>query len=205
MHYYSSSGEPRHFEGKGGKPTTLREFRKNPDWRPGVTTIQKVWAKPGLVQWQIQQAILSSLTLPRIDGENDTDFAKRVAKDATDESKKAMDKGTQIHDAIERGEGPWYLGLSHELSERGLTIVSQEKVVVSKYYAGKYDMIVCNAMGDECVVDIKGQSYGEKGPNIYPEWVEQLAAYKHACDPAPLGCMSVVFHREDPQQWVFHE
>jgi len=45
--FYDKHGEPRHFEGKDGKRTTLREARKlNPF--PSVTTINQIIAKPAL-------------------------------------------------------------------------------------------------------------------------------------------------------------
>lgn len=69
---------------------------------PGVTTVLKVQSAPGLVKWQVRQALMSALTLPRREGESLDDFMERADRDAQEQGNKARDKGTELHTALER-------------------------------------------------------------------------------------------------------
>jgi len=60
-HWYDGEGNPRHFEGKDGKGTTLREARKL-DLYPSVTTIGQVKYKFGLEKWKIETVCRYALT-----------------------------------------------------------------------------------------------------------------------------------------------
>jgi hypothetical protein len=102
-HWYALDGSPCYtIEGKTGqRNTTLRDARLM-NLVPSVTTITKCAAAPGLVNWMVDQAILSALTLPRREGEPEADWLKRVKQDSKETARKAADRGTQIHGAIER-------------------------------------------------------------------------------------------------------
>lgn len=72
-HWYFPDGSPLHeverADGKGTRPTNLRDARKLGLY-PSVTNILSVLAKPGLNAWKQEQAILAALTLPRRSGES---------------------------------------------------------------------------------------------------------------------------------------
>ena len=71
QHWYDRDGTPRYeVRAKDGsmRPATLRDARKF-GWYPGVTSIIKCAAAPGLERWKAEQTILSALTLPRSEGE----------------------------------------------------------------------------------------------------------------------------------------
>jgi hypothetical protein len=103
-HWYDSvTGEPRYFVvGANGKerPTTLRDARKH-GWVPGVSTIQRQAAAPGLQMWKERQVLLAALTLPRIDGEPEDAYLDRIIRDSGEQARKAAERGTQIHAAIQ--------------------------------------------------------------------------------------------------------
>ena len=83
-HWYTSAGQPMHTViGANGKArsATLADARKQ-DLLPSVTNILGVVNKPALTEWKMQQAVLSSLTLPRLEGEGTDAFADRVVADA---------------------------------------------------------------------------------------------------------------------------
>jgi hypothetical protein len=66
-HWYAPDGTPRYeVMGKNGnmRPATLRDARKM-GWYPGVTSIIKCAAAPGLESWKQNQVLLAALTLPR--------------------------------------------------------------------------------------------------------------------------------------------
>jgi hypothetical protein len=103
-HWYDAkTGEPRYtIIGKNGKerPTTLRDAREH-GYVPSVTTIMKQAAAPGLERWKINQTLLAALTLPRIDGETEDAYLNRIIQDSQEQARKAAEKGTQIHAAIQ--------------------------------------------------------------------------------------------------------
>lgn len=209
MHYYTKEGEPRHFEGKDGKPTTLREARKN-NWLPSVTTIiGDAIRKPALEKWMVGQAILSALTLPRNVDESNEDFAKRIQADMSDESKQARDVGSEIHAQVESGEGEHAAAFQELCTELGWQVIEQEFACVGPDYAGKADLKIRDSFGQVLMVDLKGQDWEPEGkkkkPYIYDDWLYQLAAYADTDKPNTYaGLVSVVFHRKDPKLWHVH-
>ena len=82
-HWYDHKGNAKYtLIGKNGKErnTTLRDARKL-ILVPSVTGILGIAAKPGLVNWMIDQGISAALTLQRLEGESDYDFLNRVKLD----------------------------------------------------------------------------------------------------------------------------
>ena len=104
-HWYTLEGKPLYtLVGKNGKErnTNLRDARKL-NLVPSVTTILDVAAKPGLVNWQINQGINAALTLPREKDETDEQFLYRVRQDSKEQAEKAAEQGTIIHADINMG------------------------------------------------------------------------------------------------------
>jgi hypothetical protein len=102
-HWYTRSGEPCYeIKGANGnmRPTTLRDARKL-DLVPSVTTIIRQAAAPGLQMWKERQVLLAALTLPRIDGEPEDAYLDRIIRDSGEQARKAAEKGTAIHAAIQ--------------------------------------------------------------------------------------------------------
>lgn len=110
QHWYDRDGTPRYeviAKGTGlPRPTTLSDAKKH-GYLPSVTTICKIMASPGLENWKLEQTILASLTLPRIEGESAQALIARIWQDSKAEAEAAADFGTKAHKAIEqaiRGE-----------------------------------------------------------------------------------------------------
>ena len=104
-HWYTLEGKPLYtLVGKNGKErnTNLRDARKL-NLVPSVTTILDQAAKPGLVNWQINQGINAALTLPREENETDEQFLYRVRQDSKEQAEKAAEQGTIIHADINMG------------------------------------------------------------------------------------------------------
>lgn len=102
-HWYDRAGNPVWtVKGAQGQDVTpdLRHARKL-GLLPGVTSVIKVQSAPGLVNWMIDQALMSALTLPRVEGESLDDFKKRAQRDSQEQGNKARDKGTDLHTALE--------------------------------------------------------------------------------------------------------
>lgn len=110
-HWYDRDGTPRYeVMAKNGKmrPATLKDARKF-GWYPGVTSIIRCGAAPGLVRWQVDQGILAALTLPRKGDETHDALMAAIRADADEQARKAREWGTRFHAAIQghyEGQAP---------------------------------------------------------------------------------------------------
>lgn len=210
-HWYLRDGTPFHTVPLKKDPTktratTLRDARDKAAL-PSVTNILGVMAAPQLEAWKREQAVLAALTLPRIKGETDDQFARRVVDDADSISKTAMDLGTRVHAAAEahlRGQPAPVDFEAVALLQPAIPLLNQfdistvEQVVVSKSggYAGRLDMAGIHESGRHAVVDIKTQNVkknaaGNPAPSFYDKWPLQLAAYAEALGWDSKECMLV--------------
>lgn len=155
-HYYDpTTGEPRHFvkkkDGSGDRPSTIKDCRDN-GWVPSCTTVLKLLHKEALVQWQIEQGILSAVTTPRLPNETDDAFVYRIVhvdKTAEQEGQIARDKGTAIHAALEAYFSGQPVPPEMEQTVRPVIdalisrgeMASSEVVLVGAGYAGRTDLI----------------------------------------------------------------
>lgn len=112
-HWYDSEGNPRHFEGKDGKATTLREARKL-NLYPSVTTIGNIKAKFALTNWLQEEVAMTAAELLLdclsvdgdlriyLDTETDREWAKSVVKASREKTMAKADEGADIHDILEK-------------------------------------------------------------------------------------------------------
>lgn len=185
-HWYAKDGSPAYqIKGANGnvRNVTLRDARKL-NLFPSVTTILGVAAKPQLEQWKVRQAILSALTLPRLDGETDDAYAVRALQDSKEQSIKAAARGTLMHEMIERhllGRvidaefKPFVEPVIAYLDQRfpGMDWDAERSFVSSCGYGGKIDL-----SGKEVVIDFKTKDFTDPaGIKGYDEQGIQLAAY----------------------------
>src|SRR4029077_3837007 len=82
------------------RPTTLADARKL-DLVPSVTHVLQCASKPGLEAWKATQLLQAALTLPKKEDESLDDYAKRVIEDSREQGRKAAERGTELHAAIE--------------------------------------------------------------------------------------------------------
>jgi hypothetical protein len=211
-HWYARDGKPRH-------DANLRHARKEL-LLPSVTTVLKVWPKPQLDMWKIEQAIVSALTLPRLPDEQDDAFARRVVEDMGQEVKQAAKEGTNLHELLNvrlvtgswpeaRGYAPWMMSYETWIKDNIVEVVQSEQVTTNeKYgYAGTIDLIAKTKRWGLCVLDFKSQSVKAK-PNFYNTFAMQLAAYAKSFDdnlftshtPVVDNLVSLVLDRKKPDQ-----
>lgn len=154
-HWYYQDGKPCYElpkkDGKGMKVPTLADARKL-NLLPGVSTILRVLHKEALVQWLVEQACLAILTSPRLPGEKDDDFTKRILSTERvqdQESQIARDRGTEIHDGLDllaKGQPapeaimPWIKPAYDAISKYG-DVVSTELSIAGDGYGGRVDLI----------------------------------------------------------------
>ena len=202
-HYYLASGESCHGD--------LRSARKVGAF-PSVTTILGAAgpSKQGLMNWKEEQAILSALSLPRNDGEADSDFAKRVVLDSRKEVEAAAVRGTHIHSLAEmiiNGEEPGDLVKGYEEHYAGLKewreccvskVHASESVLVNEAegYAGRVDLIA-DIHGVIEVVDFKTRKFKKDAKGItkamgYETDILQLSAYAYAFTDEGMACRNIL-------------
>lgn len=220
-HYYTVTGEPAHFvpkkSGGGTRATNIADARKL-GLLPSVTTILKILNKPALNEWLIKQAVMAVVTAPTLPGEKLDDKLVRVLeveKQQDQESQKARDTGTQIHEALELAlnDKPWDHSLeafvNPVLQWRVATgnVVWTEKVLVGDGYAGKADLLLDNELLN-CLLmtDFKTAS---KLPDK-DSWLEhkiQTAAYANGLgntgDKVIVTCNVYISTKEPGQYRVF--
>lgn len=204
----SLKGEPR--------PTTLRDARKL-GLLPSVTNILSVIAKPELTAWLQEQAVMAALTLPRIAGETEDAFAKRVVADSQTTRDGAADFGTAFHDGAERIAhtlevdradllSPWLNRYRDWYQANALTLKWTEKVLVciGLGYAGTADLLIEHPVHGLTLVDLKTTKVkpGAKA-TPYKSWCYQLAAYRHALGE-PVRCMNLIVNSTEPSDPIEH-
>jgi hypothetical protein len=193
-HWYEIDGTPAYtIIGANGKEraTTLRDAKKM-SLLPSVTTIMKEAAKPGLDNWKQNQVILSSLTLPLRENEPEADYIERIKKDASEQARKAAERGTQIHAWVQDGfediffndrEGlKFFTAAYNALSAISLVWISEKSFATAKY-AGKVDLHTPGF-----VVDIKTTDKDLTGIKTWPEHAMQLAAYRQGLGMDTARC-----------------
>jgi hypothetical protein len=195
-HWYYPDGKPM-FEieaKKGGMRSVTVKDARALGLLPSVTTVMSILDKPALSAWKQEQAILASLTLPRLENESDDDFAKRVVVDAQSVSKDAMGLGTRVHASLEI-----YLNGQSQLDQDAWEYahpvvvwlesnVDFTKPVKSELrlasaeqgFAGTTDLLCYLKDGRLALIDFKTQGTKEKYNHkisFYDEWCWQLSAY----------------------------
>lgn len=208
-HWYKADGTPAYtYLNKKGeeKPTTLREARKL-NLVPSVTTIISCASAPQLVNWKIDQAILSSLTLSRNDDETEQEYLARIKADAQEQAKKAAERGTLIHawvqDGIENGfdettDGYEYLcSVMDTLLKSGImdghrNYWTCEKSFATDRFGGKADI-----HNSEYLIDFKTKTWVDvKKLDIWDSHLMQLAAYRNGLNIPNAKCGILYIHQE---------
>lgn len=200
-HWYALDGTPCYTTlSKDGteRPTTLRDARKLA-LVPSVTTIIRQAAAPALERWKRDQLMMAALTLPRRPHESEIDWLRRVEQDSQETGRKAADRGTLIHGAIEcafrdgdysnRDLEPW-ASLAVESLENHcgqmLKWSAERSFAHELGYGGKVDLHC-----PEWIIDFKTKD-GVEGSKLYDEHYMQLAAYRRAlCPNARAGILFV--------------
>lgn len=195
-HWYKTDGSPFYtMAGTNGKErsVTLRDAKKLGGIVPSVTTILKECYKPGLEMYKIDQAIMSALTLPRMGGELEADWVKRVKMDAKEHSRIRAEEGTAIHGYVQRGfeldeltdkEFTYYKAAVDETARTiGKQNWSCEKSFATGDYGGKVDLHT-----ELFVLDIKTKNGSLDDVKLYDEHFMQLAAYRTGLDVMEADC-----------------
>lgn len=220
--FYHRDGKPAYeVPSADGKKMITPDIRhaKKLGLVPSVTTIIQEAAKPGLERWKITQGILSALTLPRVESESLDAFAERAMKDSQEQAKKAAEKGTAIHAAIQQayqtgqrttGE-PYFdyvnavaIAIENEFPP-SLKWQSEASFASILGFGGKTDLCRANEE-DEVVIDFKTKEFGEEAKKLaWDEHCIQLAAYRMGLELPKAVCANVFVSVNNPGLVYIHE
>ncbi len=155
----------------------------------------------------MRQLVMSALTLPKPDGMSLDDFTAKIEADAAEEGKRAAERGSEVHGAIQK----YCAGQTHPLYARHLAALDEalrpygidltkgesERTFVTDTYGGTVDW-----MDDRFVVDWKSKVRIDDKTVAYdlPHGV-QLAAYDRG---KGRRLLNVFVGIEDAKVWV-HE
>lgn len=208
-HWYGRDGSPCYTViGKNGKErnTTLRDARVY-NLLPSVTTIIRCAAAPGLENWKLEQMLLAALTLPRNEGESEEAWMNRVRQDSRETARKAADRGTEIHGAIEKHFlglppteelYPFVKGVTKALTEHfGEQLWAPERSFAHPLgFGGKCDLHTKAGM---IAIDFKGKDFSDPAEcKQYDEHLMQGAAYLQGFGIYPGRFANVFFSRNNP-------
>lgn len=199
-HWYDRAGKPCYtIVGKNGKEraTTLRDAREH-RYVPSVTSIIRCAAAPGLEIWKQNQVLMAALTLPRRPDEPEAQWLERVVQDSKEQGRKAAERGTAIHAAIQghyEGEPP---AEEYWLHVRGTMGAVEGWLDLQPWkpersfshplgYGGKCDLS-CNI----AVLDFKTKEFGPDDKlKTWDEHAMQLSAYRYGLDIPEARCAIV--------------
>ena len=217
-HWYAKDGAPMYtVTAKNGeqRSTTLRDAKKL-GLLPSVTTIMKAAASPGLEAWKMNQMMLAALTLPRGEGENEESFIKRIQADSKEHARKAAERGTQVHTAIEQFfDGhinaddlpylePVYKAVNNTFGN--LVWAVEKSFATESGFAGKVD--IHSRDGEGVVADFKTKEFTkdtlEKVAG-FDENVMQLAAYRYGLNLPKARCANIFVSVTEPGLVVVKE
>jgi hypothetical protein len=197
-HWYLPDGSPAYrIIGKNGKErnSTVKDAREH-GLLPSVTTIIGCASKPALDVWKQQQAILSALTLPRLEDESEEDWLSRVVSDSKETAKQAAERGTQIHGVIEAFyEGiyipelpPYVRAVESAINEHfGSQLWISEKSFAYGGFGGKCDLVAKSGF----VVDFKTTEKDLDKLDYFFDHQMQLAAYRQGFEMPKARCAIV--------------
>lgn len=205
LHWYDRKGLPCYtVKAKDGsdRPTTLRDARKLL-LVPSVTAIIRCADRPGLTNWMIDQGILAALTLPRLENEPEADYLKRIKQDSREQARKAAEKGSAIHAAIQgHYEGiapaeeywPYLKGVLEVVKAHGNGWKAEQSFSHPLGFGGKVDL---NNRG--VVIDFKTKEFDTtEDLRTWDEHAQQLAAYRHGLGMEKARCAIVYVSTTSP-------
>ncbi len=221
MHFYHKDGTPCYQvenKSRGGmRPSTLADAKKL-GLLPSVSEILKIVYSGGLQNWIKNQIVEAAWNIPweicgKATKEAHDAWVEAVLVKADEISRTAADKGSDIHDAIEKWfkseSVPKYEAWQHTFSQWWLEHwvnhieVQNEGYIKTDYgYGGRFDILVTTP-DTRIIIDLKTQNTKGKSFNFYRSWGRQLAAYAQALDCKRL--ISVAIDSQDPAKIESYE
>lgn len=210
QHWYREDGTTCHeLIGKNGKlrATNVRDARQLKLYPSYSTIVQAVLAKPGLDVWK-QKQLLDAVKARPFDIFTDMDdWQKKVLHEAASKSRKAAERGTEIHDKLEQAvlqgiasfeddvDRPFIEPVYNFVMETfklkmGTEIIPERSFTHPLGYAGTADLHCPD--DDGWVLDFKTKDFKEGGKvAVYGEHEMQLASYREGLEIPRAKCYNL--------------
>jgi hypothetical protein len=151
--------------------------------------------------------MLACLTLPRVEGETEERFIERIVKDSKEQGKKAAERGTTIHGALESFYEGIYLAdfMNYQTGVDGAVQGafgtpewSTEKSFCHELgFGGKVDLH--SKSGNGIVIDFKTKEFSDPSTvDAYDEQLMQLCAYRVGLGIPNARCANVFVSVTEP-------
>lgn len=193
VHYYKRDGTPAFTQPNKSKPgevrdTTLTDAKKQ-GLLPSVSAYLSMLAQPGLVDWQISEAVRAAAACPLAPGEDVEEYIDAIRLKASQQVRDASDLGSRIHASIEsffkHGKVedvtllPYIDPVLDKLNALGISPTDSERVLVNNEYgyAGTTDLLF-ELNGKKGVLDFKSKRT-KPGEKVFKSKTHrmQIAAY----------------------------
>lgn len=217
-HWYTENGSSCHeITGASGKlrPTTLRDARKLQLYPSYSTIVQAVLAKPGLDMWKQNQLLDACSTYP-YDVFDEAGWRKKVTARAAEKSRKAAERGTEIHDKMEQAiisgidkykddvdykfiEPIYEFVMSNIKQKIGIELITESSFTHSLGYAGRVDL--CSPTNEGIVLDFKTKEFTKETLSkvqVYSEHGMQLSAYREGLGLPKARCYNLFISVTEP-------
>jgi hypothetical protein len=190
------------------RPVNIRDARALA-LLPSVTNILSVLARPGLEAWKQEQMILSALTLPRVHGETDDAFAKRVVADAREQAEHAAEFGSAVHAFI----AAWHQHQNPSIpagadaictayiqfAARRMTAITAEKSFAAQMGYGGCADFIGHLDGALSVIDFKTRTTIPNKPvPVYDTDGLQLVAYANGLGMSSARLVNLILSTSEP-------
>ncbi len=205
-HWYDRAGKPAYtVKAKNGneRPTNLGDARKL-DLVPSVTTIIRCAAAPGLENWKAQQVLLAALTTTRREDEPEAAYLQRIMQDSREQAKKAAERGTAIHAAIQEFYDSGFADRDYHAHIKS----AEDAIDCWRIDAWKPELSFSHPLGfggkcdlscQAAVIDFKTKEFAE-GDSLktWDEQAMQLAAYREGLQLPTARCAIVYVSVSNP-------
>ncbi len=219
-HWYSQDGTTKYTvpyaNGKGERDTNLSDARKL-GLSPSVTTIIGLLDKPALTIWKMNQLFDAMMTYDQ-DNYTLADYKKLVFSEATRKGREAADRGTEIHDALDKyiKDGVIVKGMDEFvapvvqllLSKFGnLDWIPEESFAHPDRFGGKCDLHAkpCEAFPNGVILDFKTKATENFDKvKAYDEHCMQLVAYREGFNLPKAACYNLFISTHEPGALMLH-
>ncbi len=229
-HWYAPDGSTRYTvpyaNGKGERDTNLTDARKL-GLSPSVTTILGLVDKPALTIWKMNQLFDAMVDYPPPsrhdrpeDAQNLDKYRRLIMARAANKGREAADRGTEIHDALDRcikdgvvaPDMEQFVNPVIQLLDstfgKMANWIPEMSFTHPERFGGKCDLHMkpCAEYPNGVILDFKTKATENfKGVKAYPEHCQQLVAYREGFNLPKAECYNLFISTHTPGELMLHK
>lgn len=222
MHWYNQNGQPCYempkADGKGTRPTTLRDARKHL-YVPSVTTICQTAAKPGLDRWKHKQLLSIVEQYKTLVAKQEPGWEDKLLALTKDKLNRVINTGNEVHNALEQvfingavDETKPYEVFVQPVKQHidkvfpDIQWISEGSFASIRGYGGKIDL---HSKCGNYVIDFKTKDVTDLSSiEMYDDYIMQLAAYREGLRIPNAKCLNIFISNSVPnvfRVWEWEE